>query len=113
MKLLVDQNISQRILPLLAHEFEAVDHVRQLNLTDADDYRIFMYARENGYRAVITADEDFIKLINQFSQPPKIVWIRTGNCATAVLSALLNEKVQMIKDFIDDDDFDIYEIFKS
>lgn len=112
MKVLIDQNISQRILPLLAHQFDILNHVRQLGLTDADDYEIFMFARDNGYQAVITADEDFIKLINQFSQPPKIVWIRAGNCSTRVLSELLTDKVQMIREFIVGDDFDIYEIFK-
>ncbi|SDE99462.1 Predicted nuclease, contains PIN domain, potential toxin-antitoxin system component [Dyadobacter soli] len=113
MKVLIDQNISQRILPSLAHQFDILKHVRHLDLTDAEDYDIFMFARNNGYQAIITADEDFIKLINQFSEPPKIVWIRTGNCSTRVLSALLREKVQMIREFISDDDFDIYEIFKS
>ncbi|MGG7663056.1 DUF5615 family PIN-like protein [Dyadobacter sp. BHUBP1] len=112
MKVLIDQNISQRILPLLAHQFDTLNHVRQLGLTDADDYEIFMFARDNGYQAVITADEDFIKLINQFSQPPKIVWIRAGNCSTKVLSDLLREKAQAIKDFVQSADFDIYEVFK-
>ncbi|MGV3604720.1 MAG: DUF5615 family PIN-like protein [Dyadobacter fermentans] len=113
MKVLVDQNISQRIFPALVPEFDVLEHVRQLELTDANDYDIFMFARKNGYQAIITAEEDFIKLINQFSQPPKIVWIRTGNCSTEVLLSLLTEKVQTIKDFIQNKDFDIYEIFKS
>lgn len=113
MKVLIDQNISQRILPLLVHKFDTLNHIREIGLTNADDYEIFMFARANGYQAVITADEDFIKLINQFSQPPKIVWVRTGNCSTKVLSQLLTEKVQMIREFIEGEDFDIYEIFKS
>jgi len=113
MKVLIDQNISQRILPMLAPQFDILDHVRQLGLTDAEDYDIFMFARANGYEAVITADDDFVKLINQFSEPPKIIWIRTGNCSTKVLSELLWDKVQTIREFIQSKDFDIYEVFKS
>jgi predicted nuclease of predicted toxin-antitoxin system len=113
MKILIDQNISQRILPMLAPQFDILDHVRQLGLTDAEDYDIFMFARANGYEAVITADDDFVKLINQFSESPKIIWIRTGNCSTKVLSELLWDKVQTIREFIQSKDFDIYEVFKS
>jgi len=113
MKVLIDQNISQRILPMLVPQFDILDHVRQLGLTDAEDYDIFIFARANGYEAVITADDDFVKLINQFSEPPKIIWIRTGNCSTKVLSELLWDKVQTIREFIQSKDFDIYEVFKS
>jgi predicted nuclease of predicted toxin-antitoxin system len=112
MRVLIDQNISQRILPSLAFQFDDLDHVRQLGLTNADDYDIFMFARANGYHAVITIDEDFVKLINQFSQPPKIIWIRTGNCSTQVLGDILSNKIQTIKEFIEGTDFDIYEVFK-
>ncbi len=112
MKVLIDQNISQRILPLMAFQFEVLDHVRQLGLTDANDYDIFMFARANGYQAIITLDEDFIKLISQFSQPPKIIRIRTGNCSTQVLSDLLRRKIDVIREFIQSADFDIYEVFK-
>lgn len=112
MKILIDQNISQRIVPLLAPQFDVLDHVRQIGLTDASDYEIFMFARANGYQAVITADDDFVKLINQFSEPPKIIWLRTGNCSTKVLSHLLIEKVPAIRDFVLGDGFDIFEILK-
>jgi predicted nuclease of predicted toxin-antitoxin system len=112
MKILIDQNISQRIVPLLAPKFDILDHILQLGLTDAEDYEIFMYARANGYQAVITADDDFVKLINQFSQPPKVIWIRTGNCSTKVLSGLLLDKIATIREFIQSADFDIYEVFK-
>lgn len=112
MKILIDQNISQRILPLLAPLFENLHHVRGIGLTDADDYQIFMFARRNGYNAVVTLDEDFVRLIRQFSEPPKIIWIRTGNIATDILSTVIKEKAETIKEFIKSTDFDIYEVFK-
>ncbi|MGN7887144.1 DUF5615 family PIN-like protein [Dyadobacter sp. 22481] len=113
MKVLIDQNISQRILPLMASQFDVLDHVRQIGLTDANDYDIFMFARANGYQAIITLDEDFVTLINQFSKPPKIIRIRTGNCSTNVLSDLLSDKIDIIREFIQSAHFDIYEVFKS
>ncbi|MBV8390248.1 MAG: DUF5615 family PIN-like protein [Mucilaginibacter sp.] len=37
MKLLLDQNISFRVVNLLANSFEEVDHVKNLKLVDASD----------------------------------------------------------------------------
>lgn len=59
MKLVIDQNISHRIVPLLRDSYPEIVHVRELGLQDANDYQIFMYARENAYEAVITHDDDF------------------------------------------------------
>lgn len=42
-------------------------------MTNADDYAIFMHARENLFDAVITLDDDFVKLLNVFSVPPKVI----------------------------------------
>jgi predicted nuclease of predicted toxin-antitoxin system len=69
-----------------------LDHFRQLGLADAEDYDIVMFARANGYEAVITADDDFVKLINQFSEPPKIIWVRTGNCSKEYFQSCLGTK---------------------
>lgn len=112
MRVLVDQNISQRILPSLAPQFDALHHVRHIGLTNAEDHEIFMFARDNGYQAVISIDDDFIKLIHQFSKPPKIIWIRTGNCSTALLLDILHSRIQQVRDFIQSEDFDIYEVLR-
>jgi predicted nuclease of predicted toxin-antitoxin system len=45
-----------------------------------------MAAREEKYDAIITLDEDFNKLLLQYGTPPKIIWIKTGNCSTAKLT---------------------------
>ena len=60
MKLLLDQNISFRVVNLLANSFEKVDHVRALGLEDSSDSEIWSYALKNNY-TIITFDSDFIK----------------------------------------------------
>ncbi|WP_353721588.1 DUF5615 family PIN-like protein [Dyadobacter sp. 676] len=112
MKILIDQNISQRILPLQQPYFDNLDHLKYVGLTDAADYDIFMFARAKGYQAIITLHDDFMKLINQFHEPPKIIWVRTGNISTRVLSNILANKIETIREFIQDTDFDIYEVFR-
>lgn len=56
MKILVDQNISFRLLQRIAGVFSETGHVKSLGLTDANDYHIFMSARQQGFHAVLTQD---------------------------------------------------------
>ncbi|MCE6992374.1 DUF5615 family PIN-like protein [Dyadobacter sp. CY323] len=111
MKLLIDQNISHRIVPLLHSTFQALHHTKDLDLINADDYQIFMFARRNDFDAVITIDDDFVKLLNTFSIPPKIIWIRTGNCSTANLAEILIVKFEAINKFLKDQNYFLYEVF--
>jgi predicted nuclease of predicted toxin-antitoxin system len=70
-----------------------------------------MNAREQKYDAVITLDEDFNKLLLQHGTPPKIIWIKTGNCSTAKLIEVINRHGQIILDFLSDDTYDCLELY--
>jgi len=111
MKLLIDQNISHRILSLISHAFPDVQHVREHGLSNADDYDIFMHARHHRYDAVITLD-DFVRLLNTYSAPPKIIWLRTGNCSTSFLAEILINKSDSIEQFVRSEEYFLYEVFK-
>lgn len=112
MKLLVDQNISYRLLQLISNKYHEVHHVKHLDLINADDHDIFMFARKNKYDAVVTIDDDFVRLLHLCSIPPKVIWIRTGNCSTQFLADILLSKVESISEFVKSDDFVLYEVFK-
>ncbi|TLV01066.1 DUF5615 family PIN-like protein [Dyadobacter luticola] len=112
MKLLIDQNISHRIIPLITQESWDLFHVKDLGLRNADDHEIFRYARQNEFAAVITNDDDFVKLLNLFSSPPKIIWLRTGNCSTEYLAEILSERTVSINEFLESRDFTLYEVLK-
>ncbi len=111
MKLLIDQNISHRLISLISQTFPLTVHVRDEGLKDKSDYEIFMHARQNNFNAVITLDEDFNNLLQTFDSPPKIIWLRTGNCSTISLAALLIEKQDVILEFIDIPEKNCLEIF--
>jgi len=78
MKLLLDQNISFRVIKKLKEHFANVQSVKENNLENAEDIKIWEYARQKGF-TIITFDEDFynIQLLKGF--PPKIIWFKTGN----------------------------------
>ncbi|QRR01840.1 DUF5615 family PIN-like protein [Dyadobacter sandarakinus] len=72
MKLLVDQNISYRIIPLLLPAYPEIYHICDFGLINADDQAIFMFGRENAFNAVITCDDDFVRLLNVMGPAAKI-----------------------------------------
>lgn len=111
MKILVDQNISHRLLEKLTVFPAEIKHIKNEGLVNANDHAIFMYARVNQFDAVLTLDDDFVKLLNAYSTPPKIIWIRTRNCSTNYLANLLLNKASVIHHFVNSEEFALYELF--
>lgn len=82
LKLLFDQNLSPRLVVLLADVFPGSAHVRDVGLASADDADVWDYAKRNGL-AIISKDADFRQLSFLHGFPPKVVWLRVGNRSTA------------------------------
>jgi predicted nuclease of predicted toxin-antitoxin system len=111
MKVLIDQNISHRILTFIQNDLYNFEHVRNVGLKDANDYEIFMYARNNNFDSILTLDEDFQFLLLTQNQPPKIIWIKVGNCPTKILAELINNNSSIISFFLTDENSDCLEIY--
>ncbi len=80
LKLLFDQNRSPHLIERLATEFpDAPRTSRVVGLGRADDLTTWRYARTNGYTNV-TKDADFGDLSILHGFPPRVVWLRLGNC---------------------------------
>ncbi|MDZ4255937.1 MAG: DUF5615 family PIN-like protein [Sulfuritalea sp.] len=88
MKLLLDENISRRLVPFLQTEFPESTQVTLVGLEQADDRTIWRYAKENGY-IIVTRDADFEELSAIHGAPPPVIWIRIPNHAKSVLLKLL------------------------
>lgn len=74
------------------------------------DLFIWKYAKENQY-TILTFDEDFSELQNLYSFPPKIIWLRTGNISTKMISDRLIGLEYEIKNFVEADETGIYEVY--
>ncbi len=103
MKILIDQNISFRILSKLK-SFPEAQHVDKIGLTDARDRSIWEYAIQNDF-AILTFDKDFFQMASLMGVPPKIIWIRTGNLKTSEIVKLLEDNVILIKEFLTRDHY--------
>lgn len=90
MKLLFDQNLSPRLKEAVRSSFPETAHVTDVGLDSSDDAAVWSYARDHGF-AVVTKDSDFPDLSFAYGHPPKVVWIRLGNCSTAQIETLLEE----------------------
>ena len=90
MKLLFDQNLSHRLVKALATEFPGSVHVRHVGLEKARDGFVWDYAKENGF-VLVSKDSDFHQRCFLYGHPPKVVWIRRGNCSTSTIESILRE----------------------
>lgn len=71
MKLLVDQNISWRVIRLIAHAFPDSVHVDEVGLGGAaPDIEIWKHAADNGF-TILTKDADFNNLALLRTTPPQ------------------------------------------
>lgn len=98
MKLLLDENLSPRLLRLLAIEHEGSLHVREIGLASATDEVIWRFARRHGL-TIVSKDSDFHQRSLLFGPPPKVVWIRIGNCSTDEISTVLARHLAALLEF--------------
>jgi predicted nuclease of predicted toxin-antitoxin system len=111
MKLLVDANISWRLLRTISQHFPDSVHVDSITpeipLKDLD---IWNFALEHNYM-ILTNDEDFFELSMFKGYPPKLIILRTGNVSTRNLSRVLINHIQEIEQFAESEDLGILEIY--
>jgi len=99
--LLFDQNISPRLVNSLADLYPHSAHVSTLGLDTSSDRVVWEYARQRDYM-IVTKDADFSELGLLLGFPPKVIWIRRGNCSTKEIETLLRENYEAIVILSDD-----------
>lgn len=91
MRLLFDENLSPGLVGLLALEFPGSEHVRNVGLAAAADPLVWSYAASHGF-VIVSKDSDFQHRSLLLGHPPKVVWVRLGNCSTAAVAASLRAR---------------------
>jgi len=102
-KLLFDQNLSPRLVGSLSDLFPASAHVRDVGLATAGDQTVWDYAVAQGF-IIVSKDSDFHQLSFLRGHPPKVVWVRKGNCSTDEIETLLRVHQAVLHSFADDPD---------
>lgn len=101
MRLLFDQNLSFKLVRRLADVYPDSDHVRRLGLDQTDDQAIWKFAARDGF-AIVSKDADFQQLAMLLGPPPKLIWIRLGNCQADAVEALLRQGLPAVAEFLAD-----------
>ena len=113
MKLLLDANISWRLVKLLQEKSIESIHVEQTSLpVPASDRSIWQYAL-NENLIIVTNDEDFLNMSNLYGFPPKVILIKTGNMRTAYLVDLIVKHYSAINEFANTADIGLLEIYSK
>lgn len=79
MKLLFDENLSPKMVAALVDVFPCSAHVDRVGLGGESDDTVWNYAKENGFM-LVSKDSDFYDKSMLYGHPPKVIWIKRGNC---------------------------------
>ena len=101
MKLLLDENISRRLLPLLADAYPGSTHVVLQGLQQAGDVEVWQFTKDHGL-VIVSKDDDFTALSGLRGRPPCLIKLSMGNCDNEqVLQILLARRSQIEAQFAD------------
>lgn len=109
MRLLFDEQLSSRLPHLVSDQYPDSLHVESLGLAGASDSLIWRAAVEHGC-LLVSKDEDFHRLSVLHGAPPKVVWLRLGNCTTQEIVDLLRRHVADIGRFATQDEVAFLEL---
>lgn len=98
MKLLFDENLSPVLVPELIDAFPDSVHVREAGLATATDVEVWDYAASHDL-PIVSKDSDFRQRSFLLGPPPKVVWVKLGNCTTVEIAALLRIRAAEIQAF--------------
>ena len=96
MKLLLDQNLSRKLVRDLETHFPGTSHVLLLGLDQSSDSEIWYYARHHGF-TLVTKNTDMVDLCVVRGGPPSVVWLRLGNCRTEAVREVLQRNTARIE----------------
>jgi predicted nuclease of predicted toxin-antitoxin system len=98
-KLLLDENLSHRILSKISDLYLGSSHVKGHNLLEADDEAVWAFAIQNEF-VIVSKDSDFHQRSLVRGHPPKVIYLRIGNCSTGQIVEILRREFEVIQDFV-------------
>jgi predicted nuclease of predicted toxin-antitoxin system len=80
----------------LADLYSDSNHVYHLGIDLVPDRELREYASREGF-VIVTKDSDFSDLCILLGFPPKVIWIRRGNCSSRDIEAILRDHISDIE----------------
>ena len=100
MKLLLDENLSDRIISRIVDLYPDSVHVKTLGLINTDDVVIWDYAKAHDL-VIASKDSDFHQRSLLYGHPPKFIYLRIGNSPTSKIVQILRDNFGTVSQFGD------------
>ena len=100
MKLLLDENLSDRVVNRIIDLYPDSNHVKNLGLVSTDDALIWEYAKTNNF-IIVSKDADFHQRSLVYGHPPKFIYLRIGNSPTSKIVDILRNNFDTICEFLE------------
>ena len=110
MKLLFDQNISPFLVERFGGLFPGSTHVQLIGFDRKTDAALWDFAHDNGF-IIVTKDVDFCDRSALLGHPPKVIWVRLGNCTTSEIESALRAHHVQIMAFAMDEALGVLAVF--
>lgn len=98
MRLLLDENISSKLVRFLTKDFPESSYIDLLKMQGTTDTNIWEYAKTKDY-IIVSKDNDFRQRSFLFGSPPKVIWLSVGNGGTKIIKELLLKNIITIRNF--------------
>ncbi len=95
MKLLMDENLSRRLVPFLQHAYPGTRQVALLGLESADDVSIWQFAKDQDF-TIVTRDADLQEFTLVWGQPPQVIWLKAHKQRRAATHKVLLDNSEAI-----------------
>lgn len=102
MRLLFDENLSSKLPDRLVDIIPNSLHVRDIGMEATSDPVVWNYAKDSNL-IIVSKDADMHDLSMIYGSPPKVIWIRLGNCSTSQVERLIRRRFDDIKSFYQDE----------
>ena len=103
MKLLLDENLSRRLVPRLSELYPGSAHLSTFGLLARPDREIWAFAQREGF-IIVSTDSDFYALATALGPPPKVVWLRRWTHPTRDAEFVLRRDAIRLAEFAADAD---------
>lgn len=101
MRLLLDENLSRKLVVHLAELYPGSAHVANCELLGRPDREIWAFAQREGF-IIVSTDADFYELATTLGPPPKVVWLRRWTHPTRDAEFVLRRDAIRLTEFAAD-----------
>lgn len=95
---------------MLSDLFPGSEHVQSVGLDRSPDTPLWDFARDSDF-VIVTKDVDFSDRSAIAGHPPRIIWLRLGNCTTSDIESALRRNQERVEAFNEDEDLGVLALF--